>query len=744
MATISAYGSKKHYHLFKLTVTENSYDVASNTSTISFSFNLSEKSGYYFNWEQWGSSIKYTITINGTSYTGTIPNYTPSTSGTVLKSASGIKIPHNSDGKKTISISFSVDDNTGATYTCGDASASGSMKLTDIPRGSTLANIANFNLVDDNDNPNKFNVSIDKKISSYYDCLTIKCGETIIKSYDGILDEDEISFSLEELDVLYGLNKSSNDVLLTFLLTTYSTESKDIQIGEDSIVECIGYITNANPIFTDFEYEDINSVSANLSDDIILGYSTLKVNISTKNSAISQKYSDVVSYLIENIQKDYSSTENVCVEIPNYNKNNITVTAYDSRQNYTSIIKEIPVVSYKKLTADERKKTYSRENNVGSQVTIEFGGTWWNDNFGKQNNSLSATYKYSIAGKNTWVDGGEISLTTNENEYLFSGAIKGDADDNGFNLENSYDVVVIVSDKLDSVSFTYQIIAGSPAMKIKGNKVLKINNIPFEEIISKGESILGEILFENETGVGTNITLAKNADNYSYLEIFNKDNDGVSNSTKVYSPNGKKVSLHITNLNNTGNATYIKSAQATINGTTITFVTNGFGFNGEVSFVSPSTVNTPKSNPKIYITRVVGYKLSASPTETQPKETDYVVESGSNSQWTWQKWNSGIAECWGNFTASGTNKVWVSPMYLLNKAYIGPINYPITFIETPIEVANVIYCKNACWLYKESDNANDNQVSTTHSGQYVPVKVNPFNNGTLSVTVSIHVKGKWK
>lgn len=475
MATISAYGSKKHYHLFKLTVTENSYDVVSNTSTISFSFNLSEKSGYYFNWEQWGSSIKYTITINGTSYTGTIPNYTPSTSGTVLKSASGIKIPHNSDGKKTISISFSVDDNTGATYTCGDASASGSMKLTDIPRGSTLANIANFNLVDDNDNPNKFNVSIDKKISSYYDCLTIKCGETIIKSYDGILDEDEISFSFEELDVLYGLNKSSNDVLLTFLLTTYSTESKDIQIGEDSIVECIGYITNANPIFTDFEYEDINSVSANLSDDIILGYSILKVNISTKNSAISQKYSDVVSYLIENIQKDYSSTENVCVEIPNYNKNNITVIAYDSRQNYTSIIKEIPVVSYKKLTADERKKTYSRENNVGSQVTIEFGGTWWNDNFGKQNNSLSATYKYSIAGKNTWVDGGEISLTTNENEYLFSGAIKGDADDNGFNLENSYDVVVIVSDKLDSVSFTYQIIAGSPAMKIKGNKVIEIN-----------------------------------------------------------------------------------------------------------------------------------------------------------------------------------------------------------------------------------------------------------------------------
>lgn len=31
-----------------------------------------------------------------------------------------------------------------------------------------------------------------------------------------------------------------------------------------------------------------------------------------------------------------------------------------------------------------------------------------------------------------------------------------------------------------------------------------------------------------------------------------------------------------------------------------------------------------------------------------PKGVDYVVEEGTSGIWTYRKWNSGIAECWGN------------------------------------------------------------------------------------------------
>lgn len=130
MASISGNGSKGH-HKFTLTVTENSTSTANNTSSVGFSFTISPIQTSW-NWEQWGSSISYTVTVNGTKYTGTIPNY-DGYSTVTLKSGT-LSVGHNDDGKKTISFSFSVTDSTGQSYTCGNASGSGSMALTTIPR----------------------------------------------------------------------------------------------------------------------------------------------------------------------------------------------------------------------------------------------------------------------------------------------------------------------------------------------------------------------------------------------------------------------------------------------------------------------------------------------------------------------------------------------------------------------------------------------------------------------------------
>lgn len=70
MGTITGYGSK-HSHEFKLTVNETSTSVANNTSEISFSFTIYKAS---YSWSNW-KSITYSISINGTSYSGTIPSY---------------------------------------------------------------------------------------------------------------------------------------------------------------------------------------------------------------------------------------------------------------------------------------------------------------------------------------------------------------------------------------------------------------------------------------------------------------------------------------------------------------------------------------------------------------------------------------------------------------------------------------------------------------------------------------------
>lgn len=137
MASLSANGSKGH-HKFTLTVTQNSTSTANNTSSLGFSFVLSPIETSW-NWEQWGAYISYTVTINGTKYTGTIANYDGYSSVT-LKSGT-LNVAHNTDGTKSISYSFSVTDTSGQTYTCGNASASGTMALSTIPRYLSITSL---------------------------------------------------------------------------------------------------------------------------------------------------------------------------------------------------------------------------------------------------------------------------------------------------------------------------------------------------------------------------------------------------------------------------------------------------------------------------------------------------------------------------------------------------------------------------------------------------------------------------
>ena len=137
MASISGNGSNGH-HKFTLTVTENSTSTANNTSTVGFSFVISPVQTTW-NWELWGANITYTVTINGTKYTGSIANYDGYSSVT-LKSGT-LTVAHDTNGGKSIAYSFSVSDTSGQSYTCGNASASGSMALSTIPRYLSITSI---------------------------------------------------------------------------------------------------------------------------------------------------------------------------------------------------------------------------------------------------------------------------------------------------------------------------------------------------------------------------------------------------------------------------------------------------------------------------------------------------------------------------------------------------------------------------------------------------------------------------
>ncbi len=155
MASIQGNGSKGH-HKFILTINETAISTTSNSSTVEFAFQIAPIQTSW-DWYDWNTTtVAYTVTINGTNYTGSIPNY-DGYSTVTLKSGSQT-ITHNADGTKSISYSFSVVDNTGQSYTSGNASASGTLALTHIPR---YASITSFSVSKRDETSVLFNWSAD-------------------------------------------------------------------------------------------------------------------------------------------------------------------------------------------------------------------------------------------------------------------------------------------------------------------------------------------------------------------------------------------------------------------------------------------------------------------------------------------------------------------------------------------------------------------------------------------------------
>lgn len=116
-------------------------------------------------------------------------------------------------------------------------------------------------------------------------------------------------------------------------------------------------------------------------------------------------------------------------------------------------------------------------------------------------------------------------------------------------------------------------------------------------------------------------------------------------------------------------------------------------------------------------------------------EKDYIVEQGTSGIWTYRKWASGIAECWGTtdiYTCS-TLETWGS-LYAIDNI-IPPIAFPFEFIEVPTVTICPIHIDGYYWTYSESNK------TTTHS-PYVSV-ARPTNI-RFNVQVDFQVKGRWK
>ena len=295
-----------------------------------------------------------------------------------------------------------------------------------------------------------------------------------VKTIQNVTSSFRPEFTSAEIDIFY--NSIPNKKSGTYKIKTVSSVNTNTKDARQ-------YSVNENaskPTFSDFTYEDANSTTLALTGDssiVVQNYSNVRARVSVANKAVAQNGTTMKQYnlVIGNapqVSANYSDSEEVITpEVNNASSNIINLYAEDNRGLTTLASKTAVLKAYTNI--QKGNISIARAGNVGKSVTLTFNGTFWNDSFGDVTNAItSVQYRYKTTSSSQWSS--YISITpptSSDNNYSFSGGIAGDLGNEGFTVDNSFNIEVVVSDRLSSTTFTVVLGTGTPLIAKHNNGV---------------------------------------------------------------------------------------------------------------------------------------------------------------------------------------------------------------------------------------------------------------------------------
>lgn len=114
------------------------------------------------------------------------------------------------------------------------------------------------------------------------------------------------------------------------------------------------------------------------------------------------------------------------------------------------------------------------------------------------------------------------------------------------------------------------------------------------------------------------------------------------------------------------------------------------------------------------------------------KMGDYVVQQGTQGEWTYRKWNSGFAECWRNVSVTPGN---------VNANNSIAMDLPFTFADTDYNVT-ITPAKAAMYIDRWGDCATNGAV--THTTTSFTMAYNYAYGTAYTVSFNVVVNGRWK
>lgn len=463
MATFEGTGSGTSYgytYTLRLVVNEDSYDISSNTSSVSWALYLISGGWNFSSW-----SFPASVNVDGEVYWSN--EYRSIGKNSTLLIASGSKtIGHNNDGTKTIACSASISA-TGASYMPGNISVSGTVGLTNIPRQAnvTLAN-------DFNSNQNPY---MEFSNPGGLTCnLRLEFGGSIISrnGYTGTGGGYTFSLTTAERNLLYSKCSSSNTLTVRYVVATILNGTEVWWSWVDKTM----YVVNSNPTFSNYTLEDTKAESLLLTGDssiFINNYNTLQVTVSTANKATAKNGASMSRYRLvcgnKAVEANYSSSSNVTLSLSNIVNRSFTVYAIDSRGNSTAVTKS--AATWKDYTNPViSSATATRTGGVSKETTLTIAGTFWNNSFGDATNGITkCVYQFKKSNEANYGNEITITPTISGGNISFSSTITGDAGTggvDGFELLNVYNIKITIADEIRTITYEILLGAGSPGMSI--------------------------------------------------------------------------------------------------------------------------------------------------------------------------------------------------------------------------------------------------------------------------------------
>lgn len=354
MATSGALSTNNDNIKYKITITQNSQNVAGNTSNVTVSVRVYRTNTGY---TTYGTGTIY-CKINGTTYSESITSDDKITSSGIVLFTKTLNIAHNSDGTKTLNTSAWINHSQ-----FSSSEQSYSQVLTTIARATTpTVNDNDINLGE------SVTVSMPRASSSFTHTLRYAFGNTSGTIASGLGTSRAWTVPLS----LASQIPNATSGKLTIYCDTYSGSTK---IGTKSVTITVRVPASVVPTISSVAVTDTNTAQYDKLGGVVKGKSKLSVKI-TASGAYS---STISSYSTSVMDKTYAGASFNINSVTSSGTVTFSVTVKDSRGRTATTTKSITVVDYTNPVINKlsvaRVNSDGTANDEGASLKIDYGFT---------------------------------------------------------------------------------------------------------------------------------------------------------------------------------------------------------------------------------------------------------------------------------------------------------------------------------------------------------------------------------